>query len=282
MFRPSWWRAYSERICSGICLFVVLLGLPSAEILEAKEEKPFWKQISGNATETVFLRRVQGPVICTDDMPSLSAGDLLRTRPFLHTDLASMTLFTRDGTGDSMEIYPGSIIAIDGDAVRLDLGRMRLVASGGAGLTVDLRRGILEMPEGELLIETDPKRNVTLAFRRGTGWIKMEDRTIRKLASGKQYNIPKYGNSGKPVEITRMWSKPPEFWIMPKPPMPPTVADNEEDAASDTSEIASEVPEILREAPESIVSTETGLIPAGPITTATDTIVPGEKSVSGD
>ncbi|HOT26725.1 MAG TPA: hypothetical protein PLU72_00965 [Candidatus Ozemobacteraceae bacterium] len=223
---------------------LVLLS-PLSGNLEAKETGPVWRQISGVATETVFLRRGNGSIRIPDGMPTLAAGDLVRTRPFLHTELASMTEFVRAGAGDKLELYPGSVLALGRNALRLDLGRMRLVASGGVGLSVDIRRGVVEMPDGELLLETSPAGDVTLALRRGTGWIKMDDRTIGKLSPGKQYYIPKYGTPEKPVDAGRMWEAPPVFWRMPQPPAPsrPDVPD-EDETASETDDLASgtEVP----------------------------------------
>lgn len=242
---------------SGMGLATALLGCFLAVAADAKQVKPLWKQISGVASETVFLRRGPGPLMPVAGMPTMTSGDLLHTRPFLHTEHASMTIFVRNGTGDSMELYPGSVLALDGDAVRLDLGRLKLIASGGAGLMVDIRRGVVELPEGELLIETDPKGGVTLALRRGTGWIKMDDRMIRKLSPGKQYTIPKYGIPGKPTEVAQMWKRPPGFWIMPQPPEPPPVVYSDADVASDT-----DAPAIASDASEAVVSTDTASITA--------------------
>lgn len=229
------------RLGAGLGLLGFFVSLSGN--LDARETGPVWRQNSGVATETVFLRHGVEAFRFSDGMPALMTGDLIRTRPFLHTEPASMTEFVRPGSGDRMELYPGSVLAIGRNTLRLDLGRMKLVASGGAGLSVDIRRGILEMPEGELLLETAPTGDVTLALRRGTGWIKMDDRAIRKLSPGKQYYIPKYGTPEKPVETGRMWNAPPVFWQMPQPPAPPSpdVPNAEEYAtASDSNGLASE------------------------------------------
>lgn len=252
---------------AGVVLCTVL-----SSAIEAKERGAVWRQTTGFATETVFLRRGAAPLIPADDMPSLTAGDLIRTRPFLHVEPASMTAFTRSGTGDTIEIYPGSVLALVGDAVRLDLGRMRLIASGGTGLSVDIRRGIVEIPEGELVLETDPTGDVTLALRRGTGWIKMEDRAVRKLTPGKQYNIPKYGTMGKPVETGRIWDGPPAFWKMPQPPPRPADDDeSDETTASGTGELASETVNLA-------TGTDTLAPQAGEFTEGTNGIGSGTSS----
>jgi len=263
--------SFVKRVGMGLAL----LGLfpPLSGYLEAKDAGPLWRQISGVATETVFLRRGNGVLRIADDMPVLSAGDLVRTKPFLHTEMASMTEFVGPGSGDRLDLYPGSVLALGRNTLRLDLGRMRLVASGGVGLSVDIRRGIVEMPDGELLLETTPAGDVMLALRRGTGWIKMDDRTIRKLSPGKQYYIPKYGNPEKPVEAGRMWNAPPAFWQMPQPPVPPRpdapeaegdatasgsdeLASGTERVASDTDDLATRMDDIASAATDAASTTE--------------------------
>lgn len=277
MPRPS---SFVNRVGTGLALLVLLS--PLSGFLEAGEAGPVWRQISGVATETVFLRRGNGAFRISDGMPVLSAGDLVRTRPFLHTEPASMTEFVGAGSGDRMELYPGSVLALGGNTLRLDLGRMRLVASGGAGLSVDIRRGIVEMPDGELLLETTPAGDVTLALRRGTGWIKMDDRTIRKLSPGKQYYIPKYGTPEKPVEAGRMWNAPPVFWQMPQSPAPPRpdVPDAEEEAtASGSDDLASGTERSALDSDD--LATQTGDTPPVATGVAQDVTVPAVASTAG-
>ncbi len=297
MLCPS---SFVKRIGTGLALLVLVS--PLSGILEAEDAGPVWRQISGVATETVFFRRGNRTVRIPDGMPTLAAGDLVRTRPFLHTEPASMTEFVRHGSGDRMELYPGSVLALGRNTLRLDLGRMRLVASDGAGLSVDIRRGIVEMPDGELLLETTPAGDVTLALRRGTGWIKMDDRTIRKLSPGKQYYIPKYGTPEKPVEAGRMWNAPPIFWQMPQPPAPPrpdvpnaegdATASGSDDLASGTKRLASETEDLashtgnIASAPADAASATELTTSAGdtpPLATgaAQDVTVPAVASAAG-
>ncbi|HEY9070391.1 MAG TPA: hypothetical protein VIV61_09030 [Candidatus Ozemobacteraceae bacterium] len=224
--------------------------------------------MSGVATETVFLRQAPGlhlprelrpadAAARTDPAsvawPVLAPGDLIRTRPFLHTQIASMAVFIASGTGNRLELYPGSVLALDRQILRLDLGRMRLIATSGAPLVADLRRGILELPAGDALIEVDPRGNTKLVLERGTAWLKLADRSIRRLMPGKQFDIPRYGTIGKPAEAGRAWEQPPEFWTMPRPAelrstAPDEAASETADAASDTGDIAAEAGNTASEA----------------------------------
>ncbi|HNW36664.1 MAG TPA: hypothetical protein PKM25_17125 [Candidatus Ozemobacteraceae bacterium] len=227
-------------IC-GVVLAAVLVNGSGACASGHGKQKNLWKQRSGVATETIFLRRTVRPLFSEEDLPVLSAGDLIRTRPFLHLETASMTLFVREGASDTLELYPGSILAVEKKSVRLDLGRLRLVASGSPGLVLDLRRAMLELPAGEALAEVDPRGNVRLALERGSGWVKLADRRIIMLAPGKQIEIPRYGTPGQPSETGHIWNTPPEFWLMPRPAaeVPSETVSEETETASDASLIAS-------------------------------------------
>ncbi|HOY68136.1 MAG TPA: hypothetical protein PLP29_14730 [Candidatus Ozemobacteraceae bacterium] len=240
-----------------------VLALLLVSAIPGLAAQPFWIQQNGVATETVFLRQAPGLHLernlpATDGTasaawPVLAPGDLIRTRPFLHTGIASMTLFIASGTGNRLELYPGSVLALDNRTLRLDLGRMRLIATSGAPLIADLRRGILELPAGEALIEVDPRGNTKLTLDRGTAWLKLSDRSIRRLSPGKQFDIPRYGTVGKPTEAGRLWGLPPEFWTMPRPaevrpPIPDEAAFEAAEPASDTGDIASEGEQAASEA----------------------------------
>jgi len=232
-----------------ICGAVLVAGLayiPDAAASGCGVQQQSWKQISDTATETIFLRRSARAVFADGDHPVLAAGDLIRTRPFLHRETASMTLFTHGGTGDTLELYPGSILAIDEKMIRLDLGRMRLVASGSPGLVVDMRRAIFELTAGEALIETDPRGNTRLALGRGTGWVKLADRRVVPLAPGKQIDIPRYGIMGQLSEAGHSWKTPPEFWLMPRPAetKAPETGSDEVETASEASLVASDTLQI--------------------------------------